>query len=138
MDSMKKVKIDNMAKFYSLMLLYERNRHGYEMIKSIGEKMEKKISPGQIYPFLKEMKGGRLLESKKEGARGKTVYALTSKGRKFVKETLMHLSDMIRIAVKSDLSVCRHCECEIYSGGYEERGNVFCCKSCAAAYGRQG
>ena len=133
---MKRINIDNMVKFYALMLLYERNHHGYELIKSIGEKMEKNVSSGQIYPFLKKLKAGGMIAGGKEGPRERTVYRLTPAGRKFVKETLIRLSEMIRIAVRKDISVCHHCECEVYSGGYREKGKVFCCKSCASACGR--
>ena len=129
---MEEVKIDNMVKFYALMLLYENNRHGYELIKNIGNRMEKKISSGQIYPFLKELKERKMIMSAKEGARDKTVYRLTSYGRKFVRKMLFKFSDMIRIAVKNDLSQCMHCGCEIYKGGYKYKGKIYCCKSCAA------
>ena len=131
---MGRVKIDNMAKFYALMLLYEKNRHGYELIKNIGEKMEKRISPGQIYPFLKELRKNKVIEAKKEGLREKTVYALTKSGKKFVKDMLFRFSDMISIAISKDLSQCKHCGCNVYKGGYRERGQIFCCRSCASAF----
>ena len=131
---MGRVKIDNMAKFYALMLLYEKNRHGYDLIKNIGEKMEKRISPGQIYPFLKELRKNKVIEAKKEGLREKTVYALTKSGKKFVKDMLFRFSDMISIAISKDLSQCKHCSCNVYKGGYRERGQIFCCRSCASAF----
>ncbi|MDI6720832.1 MAG: PadR family transcriptional regulator [Candidatus Aenigmarchaeota archaeon] len=130
---MRKVKIDNMARFYALMLLHEKNRHGYEMIKIISEKTGKRISPGHIYPFLKEMRKSGIIEVKKEGSREKTIYTLTPWGKRFVKEMLLRFSEMISIAVRKDISVCRHCSCEIYKGGYRKGGAVFCCKSCAEA-----
>ena len=131
------MKVDNMIKFYVLMLLYERNRHGYELIKEIGGKLGKRISAGQIYPFLSKMKKQGLVAEKKSGARQKKTYHLTAKGRAFSKKMISKFSEMVAIAIESKIRICEHCGCEIYRGGYFEKicGKtlVFCCSHCAAA-----
>ena len=47
-----KIKINSIIKFHTLLLLNEGPKHGYELMTKLKEKMESKISPSQIYPFV--------------------------------------------------------------------------------------
>jgi len=135
---MEEIKITNLAKFYSLMLLYESPKHGYDLIKVVGEKTGKKFSPGQVYPFLSKLEEHGYIKVKSEGDREKKVYALTPEGRSFCKKMLHRFSDIIELAIEPNLSKCAHCGCEVYRGGHQEKINgkemMFCCSHCAASF----
>lgn len=135
---MKEVKITNLVKFYALLLLYDRPKHGYEIMKCIGGKTGKDVSAGEIYPFLELLKRKRYVEIKKIGKREKKIYSLTASGRKFVKKMLLRFSELIDIAVEPSLKKCAHCGCEIYKGGHKEkikgRKLIFCCQHCARSF----
>lgn len=138
---MQEIKITNLVKFYTVLLLSEGPRHGYKIIKEIGEKLDKKISPGEIYPFLKLLKKNGYIEIKKTGKREKKVYQLTKKGENFVKRMLNRFGDLIDIAIEPRLTVCAHCGCKVYEGGYKEtiKGKrlMFCCVHCARSYKKE-
>jgi len=134
------IKITNMAKFYALLLLYEKPRHGYELIHCIGEKLGEKTGPGQIYPFLKKLQKNGLIVLKKSGKREKKVYALTKEGRAFARGIIERMGNLIDLAVEPKLTVCAHCGCKVYGQFHEEsvKGKRlrFCCCPCAESYKR--
>lgn len=138
MKCMREVKVTNLAKFYSLMLLYEGPKHGYDLIKTVGKKTGRKFSPGQVYPFLSKLEENGFIKVRSEGKREKKVYALTPSGKIFCSEMLHRFSDIISLAIEPNLSKCMHCGCEVYKGGHREkvRGKetVFCCIHCAGAF----
>jgi DNA-binding PadR family transcriptional regulator len=135
---MAELKIINMVKFYVLLLLHEGPKHGYDIIKEIGEKLGKKASSGQIYPFLKKLEKKELIKRGKIGKREKKVYSLTKDGEKFLTKMIHRFGNLIDIAVEPKLTVCAHCACKVYSGGYKERIKgkplTFCCSHCAKSY----
>jgi DNA-binding PadR family transcriptional regulator len=135
---MEEVKVTNMVKFFCLLLLYQRPKHGYELIKEIENNLEKKPSTGQIYPFLNTLLESNFIRTKKEGDREKKTYELTREGRRFVEKKLEMFGGIISATVEKDLSTCAHCGCKVYSGGYEEviddRKLTFCCMHCAATH----
>src|SRR3972149_5341703 len=135
---MEEVKVTNMVKFFSLILLYQGPKHGYELIKEIESQIERKPSTGQIYPFLNTLLENRLIKTKEEGDRDKKIYELTKEGRKFVEKKLEMFGGIISATIEKDLSTCAHCGCRVYSGGYEEEIDgekmTFCCTHCAATY----
>lgn len=135
---MKEVRIDNLVKLYALLLLQGKPKHGYEIIKTIKEKIGKNASPGQIYPFLKKLQKLGYVKIRKVGTRDKKVYVLTKSGESFSKAMIERFGSMVELAVQNKLKTCAHCGCEIYSGGHREKvhGSVkyFCCTSCAKAY----
>ncbi len=139
---MEELKITNMVKFYTLLILSDKDRHGYELIKEIENKLGKKPSPGQIYPFLKLLKKRGLIVVETRGKREKKVYALTHSGRTFVSNLLLRFGDLIDMAVERKLSTCAHCGCRVYEGGIVKRIGKkkfnFCCNSCAGAYSHHG
>jgi DNA-binding PadR family transcriptional regulator len=132
------VKITNMVKFYTLILLYHGPKHGYELIKELEDKLERKISASNIYPFLNSLKKNKLIEFKKVEERDKKVYHLTSDGRKFAKKIFNRTGDLIEIALRPRLTICAHCGCKVFGGGYSEKINgrelKFCCSHCAKSY----
>lgn len=132
------VKITNLVKFYTILLLSDGPKHGYEIIMHLGAKLGKKASPGQIYPFLGKLEGSGYVAVKSTGLKDKKVYALTPDGRKFVKKMLSRFEDLIDIAVEPRLTTCAHCGCRMYEGGYEEKikGKTFrfCCCHCAKSF----
>ncbi len=135
---MREIKITNLVKFYTLLLLSEEPKHGYEIIKKIQERIKKRTSPGEIYPFLKLLKKHGYIEIKKTGKREKKVYHLTKEGENFVKIMLNRFGDLIDIAIEPKLTVCTHCGCKVYEGGYTEaiknKKLTFCCVHCAHSF----
>jgi len=41
------LKVTNLVKFYTLLLLQEKQKHGYEIIKEMSAKINKKVSAGE-------------------------------------------------------------------------------------------
>ena len=101
---MKEVKVDNMVKFYVLCALYSRPHHGYELIKEIQQKLGKKVSAGQMYPFLQLLRKSGCVGVDSVGNRDKKVFILTSYGRKFVKKMFERFGGLIELAIKPDIS----------------------------------
>lgn len=132
------LRITNLTKFLTLLLLYEKPRHGYEIIKDVGSKLGQNVSPGQIYPFLAALEKQGYIKAKKHKIKDKKVYTLTKKGKDFVGEMFTRFGDILDVAVESNISVCAHCSCEVYKGVYKKkiRGKnlPFCCESCAKSY----
>lgn len=133
------MKVTSLAKFYALVLLSEKPHHGYDLIQYLSGKLGRKVSPGQIYPFLALLEKKRLVTSREAGPRDKKTYSLTREGRAFVKEMLGRFGDIIQHALESSVKKCAHCDCEIFRGGFRKkvRGKslLFCCERCAAAFG---
>jgi DNA-binding PadR family transcriptional regulator len=135
---MEEVKITNLVKFFSLILLYQGPHHGYDLIKEIEKQVGKKPSTGQIYPFLNLLLENKLIRTIEKGDREKKIYHLTPKGTKFVEKKLQMFGGIISATVEKDLSTCAHCGCKVYSGGHEEiiagEKLTFCCMHCAATH----
>ena len=135
---MSEVKITNMVKFYTILLLSEGPRTGYEIIKETSEKMGKNTSPGQIYPFLKTLEDNGYLKSAEPASREKIRYDLTQTGKKFVKNMLSRFGEIIKIAIEPSLSTCAHCGCKVYEGAHKEtiknKQFVFWCCHCAKSF----
>lgn len=134
---MSDVKLTHIYRFYTLLMLKDGSRHGYEIIDRIEKMTGDKPSTSHIYPFLSELKEKGYLESR-EGGRGKKVYSLTEEGEKFVSEQLSSFGEMIEAAMQDRIQECDHCSCMIYDNGYEKDGKVFCCSHCADAGSEDG
>ncbi|MEK6922209.1 MAG: PadR family transcriptional regulator [Nanoarchaeota archaeon] len=132
---MNDIKITNIVKFCTIILLHKGPKHGYELIKALEANFGKEISASHVYPFLKALEKNKLIEHKKIEARGKKKYFLTKKGKKFTNDLLTRFNDIIDSLVESRVQKCAHCRCEIYKHGFEKtiRGKklIFCCESCA-------
>ncbi|MGQ9788506.1 MAG: PadR family transcriptional regulator [Candidatus Hadarchaeaceae archaeon] len=132
----------NLTRFYMLLLLGEGPKHGYEIMKELEKKVDKKPSPGQIYPLLSKMERGGLIvhEKIKIGDKEKKVYSLTKEGRKARTRLIDRFSDIVSIILEPKLTKCAHCGCKIYEGGHQEiiegKKLMFCCVHCAESYKR--
>ncbi len=132
------VKIGSLIKLYTILLLNESPKHGYDLMKELEEKLGRRVSPSQIYPFLRTLEKNRLIKVKKKETRDKKIYSLTTKGKRFVDKILSRFGELIEIAIEPKLKVCAHCGCKVYEGGYKETMNdvelVFCCRYCAESF----
>ena len=135
---MAEVKVTNMVKFCTLYLLATGPKHGYELMKELEEKLGKKISTSNIYPFLDTLIKNGLIKVQKTGKREKKTYVLTREGKKFTRSIFNRFGDLIDIAIEPKLTTCAHCSCKVYEGGYTEKikGKLlkFCCMHCARSY----
>ena len=132
------IKITNFVRFYTLLLLNESPKHGYSIIKDLSEKMKKRVSAGEIYPFLGSLEKFGYVKSKSVDDRNKKTYELTAAGKEFLFITLNRFENFLTSAVKANLTVCAQCSCKVFKGGHIEkiRGQDlnFCCKYCANSY----
>lgn len=132
--------VTNLTKFYTLVLLNEGPRHGYELMEELEKRLGKKPSPGQIYPLLKKLERSRLITHKvvKLGDKQKKVYTLTDEGKKTASRAMGRFSDVVSIILEPKLTKCAHCGCKVYEGGHKERIDgkmlMFCCVHCADSY----
>lgn len=127
---MEDLNISNTTKLYTLLLLETAPKHGYRIIDDLEQITGKRPTTSHIYPFLQELADRDYVDTHKEGR--KKVYELTRKGENFVDEQISSFSEILDAALQDKITECSHCGCEIYSGGYEENGEVFCCKHCAS------
>ena len=138
---MPKIKITNLLKFYTMTLLSCKSLHGYELIKELSEKLDRRVSTSNVYPFLSQLRKNRLIKFDKIENREKKVYSLTPEGKKFTAQMFSKFGDLIDISIAPKLTVCAHCGCKVYEGGHTEkiRGETykFCCCHCARSYKKQ-
>lgn len=141
--------LTSLTKFYTLALISQKPRHGYEIIKEVGERIGKKPSTGQIYPLLDDLEERGLVNSEKRKVNGRTrkVYELTEEGNDTFSRAAGKFYNLIHEILDPWLTECAHCECKIFEGhpkdeksegAYKEEieGEVlsFCCEHCARAY----
>lgn len=130
--------MNNLTKLYTLLLVAEKPKHGYEIIKNLEDKLGKKVSAGNVYPFLKNLENSNYISSKNIGNRDKKIYKLTPEGRNFLKSLLNRFDNLIDIAIKPKLTECAHCGCKVYQGGYKKtiKSKIFsfCCSFCAKSF----
>ncbi|UCE96125.1 MAG: helix-turn-helix transcriptional regulator [Candidatus Bathyarchaeota archaeon] len=123
-----------------ILLLSEKPLHGYGIMKEVEDRIGKPVSPGVLYPFLKKLDKNRLVSSSKKpvGQKPKIVYELTAGGKELAARIYKRIASMVSLAIEPNLSVCVHCGCKIYEGGYREtisgREKIFCCVHCAQVY----
>lgn len=132
------IKISSLVKLYIILLLSEKPKHGYELMKQLEIRLGKKISPNQIYPFLNLLQKESIIHAEKKGVRDKVTYTLTKKGEEFTKKMLSRAGDLFYLALKPHLTACTHCGCKILEGGHKEVINkkelTFCCHHCAKSF----
>ena len=123
-----------------ILLLGEKPLHGYGIMREVEDRIGKPVNPGLLYPFLKTLEKNGLVKliRKPVGKKPKNVYQLTTSGEELAARIYRRISSMVSSAVEPNLSICFHCACKIYEGGYLERMDdkerVFCCVHCAQAY----
>lgn len=133
---MGEVKVTNLVKLYTLLLLRKRPMHGYELIRELEGCLSRRISASQVYPFLNVLEKNRLIRLRKSGKRDKKQYELTAEGSRFSQTLINRFAELVEIRVGKKVTACAHCGCKIAEGGYKERSLTFCCKMCAASYKR--
>ena len=132
------VKIESIVKFYTVLLLSDKPKHGYELMKELKKKLGRNISASQVYPFLNVLSKNKLIAIKRLGEREKKIYMLTREGKEFVNNILQRFGDLLHVAIEPKLTTCAHCGCKVYAGGHEERIKnkklKFCCHHCARSF----
>ena len=140
--------LTNLTKFYTIALLSQKSRHGYEIIQEVKKRIGKKPSTGQIYPLLEEFEENGIVKSREKKVKGRRrkVYELTEKGRNTFSNILDKFYNLIHEILDPWLTECTHCDCKIFEGHSEKKaGKVyrevingkelpFCCEHCATAY----
>ena len=130
----------DMVRSSIVLLLSEKPLHGYGIMKEVENRIGKPVNPSMLYPFLKKLEKNDLVRSTRKpvGQKPKTVYELTAAGRKLAARIYKRIASMVSVAIEPNLSVCFHCGCKIYEGGYREvigdKERIFCCVHCAQAY----
>jgi DNA-binding PadR family transcriptional regulator len=138
---MTKVKINSVVKLYTLCLLNNGPKHGYEIIKELETRMNRSISASHVYPFLKDLEDNKVISCKEVEQREKKRYKLTKNGEHFLEIVFSNLEGLIDSAIQRRLTTCAHCKCKLYSSGHKEsidnKEQVFCCSHCAKAFKEQ-
>ncbi len=83
-------------KFHTLKLLNEKPRYGYEIMKEIERKTDKKPSQGVIYPILHELEENGFVEATwqvKEKGPSRKYYNITDEGREEFKVACQKLME---------------------------------------------
>jgi len=128
---MSNLEIHHVYRLYTILLLQEGEKTGYEIIDRIKDSIGEKPSTSFIYPFLSDLKDEGLVSVEK-GGRNKKIYSLTTEGANFASKKLNSFGEILEASIQNQVDQCNNCGCEIYSGGYEEKGEIFCCKHCAS------
>lgn len=132
--------LTDFSRFYILQLLFEGQKHGYQIMSNIEEKFGQKMSPSLVYPFLKLLENQSFVrcELKTLGHRTRKVYSLTGLGRNLCARLFKQLTMLVSTAIESSMQECAHCGCKVYKDvHYEEIDDLrvaFCCRYCAHAY----
>lgn len=125
------IDLSNVNRLYTVLLLESGEKHGYQIIKDIERITGKKPTTSHIYPFLEKLTEKGVASVEQKGDRGKKVYNLTEEGEELVKEQMDSFGEILQTVIEGEIQECESCGCEIYSGGYEKGGKVFCCSHCA-------
>ena len=135
--------LDDLAKFYILLVLNEGTIHGYGIIRKYHTRTGRTLSAGTLYPFLQQLVDQEIVtyQDKPVGKRPRREYCLTRKGRRSVGHLLERFASITAAAIESNLQVCASCGCKVYEGAHIEEIDgkqvAFCCHHCAAAYQAQ-
>ena len=123
-----------------VLLLSEKPLHGYGIMKEVEDRIGRPVNPSLLYPFLRKLEKNGLVRSTKKpvGKKPKNIYELTATGRELATRIYNRIASMVSSAIEPNLSICFHCGCKIYEGGYREvigdKERIFCCVHCAQAY----
>ncbi len=132
--------LTDFSRFYILILLFEGQKHGYQLMSSIQKRLGQSVSPSLVYPFLKLLAKQGLVkcESKSVGQKTRKVYSLTGAGRTLCNKLFKQFTTIVSTAIEPSMQVCAHCGCTVYKDAYYETMNgkktAFCCMYCARAF----
>ena len=135
--------VSDFSRFYILTILFEGPCHGYSITNRFRKRLRKEVSPSLVYPFLQrlEQKGLVKCTIKPIGEKNRKIYELTEEGEELCKRLFKRFANLVSTAIEPSLSVCAHCGCKVYEGGYTETIDgqqiMFCCKYCASSYKRE-
>jgi DNA-binding MarR family transcriptional regulator len=108
-------------------------------MKEVEDRIGRPVNPSLLYPFLKKLEKNGLVRSTKKpvGQKPKNMYELTATGKELSARIFKRIASIVSLAIEPNLSVCFHCGCKIYKGGYQENigdeERIFCCVHCAKA-----
>jgi DNA-binding PadR family transcriptional regulator len=135
------IKIQNLTKFYMLVLLKSNDTvTGYFILKKLQKDLGKTASPTYVYDFLKSLKTQGYVDNviKSKASKRSKGYQLTSEGHEFIDRIFLRFNSLIEVAIQSRLEICASCGVKLYDNYHRERiGNKdlnFCCKHCAKAF----
>jgi len=132
--------LKDFSRFYILLLLFEGQKHGYQILSSIEQRLGQPSSPSLVYPFLRllEQQGLVKSESQKIGQKTRKVYSLTNSGKSLCQKLFKQFTMIVSSAIQGSMEVCAHCGCTVFRDAYFEdingRRTAFCCKYCAVAF----
>jgi PadR family transcriptional regulator, regulatory protein PadR len=135
--------LTDFSRFYILLLLFEGQKHGYQIMSNVERRLDQKVSPSLVYPFLRLLEDQGLVKSKEMnvGQKTRNVYSLTGSGRSLCNRLFRQFTTIVSSAIEPSMEVCAHCGCRVYKDAYFEeikgRKIAFCCKYCAAAYKKE-
>jgi PadR family transcriptional regulator PadR len=131
------------SRFYILLLLFEGQKHGYQIMSSIEERLGQTASPSLVYPFLRILQEQSLVRSQSEnvGKKTRNIYSLTSSGKSLCNKLFRQFTTIVSSAIEGSMEVCAHCGCTVYKDAYYEnidgQRTSFCCEYCADAFKRK-
>lgn len=131
--------LTNLTRLFTLTLISEKPRHGYELMQELEKNLGKKPSPGLIYPLLQRLEElGYVTPEFVEEGHERKMYTITADGKELCDKLVKRVVNIISTSFEQSVSVCVNCGCKIIDGGHTEIINekemVFCCSHCAAAY----
>ncbi len=132
--------ISDFSRFYILTILYEGPTHGYSIISQFKRRVKKEVSPSLVYPFLQQLEEKGYVKHTEQpvGEKERKIFELTDEGRQLCTGLFKRFASLVSIAIEPSLSVCAHCGCKVYEGGYREvidgKEMAFCCSHCAKSY----
>ena len=100
--------LDDLSKFYILLVLHEGPSHGYGIMSKYRQRTGKTLSAGTLYPFVQQLEEQGIVtsEDKPVGKRPRRIYCLTREGRKAVNQLLQRFASITTAAFESNLQVC--------------------------------
>ncbi|MFX0046741.1 MAG: PadR family transcriptional regulator [Candidatus Hermodarchaeota archaeon] len=135
------IKIQNLTKFYILVLLKSNNSvTGYFILKRLEKDLGKTASPTYVYNFLKKLKAQGYIEDVPDSKTSKRSkgFQLTSQGHEFIDKIFLRFNNLIEVTIESKLEICASCGVRLYDNYHSEKiGDKilnFCCKHCAKAF----
>ncbi len=132
--------LSDFSRFQVLLLLYEKPRHGYDILSEFRKRIGKEISPSLVYPFLQQLqeRGLVTVSVKKIGKKEKKIYELATEGHTLCKHLFKRFAKLVSTAIEPNLNTCSNCGSKIFEGGHFEtiasQKMIFCCEHCAKAY----
>ena len=86
--------------FQILLLLNERERHGYAIMKEVNERAGRNVilGPATLYRTLKELRDGGLIEEAPADDERRRMYRLTDAGQAAARQEAARMADLVERA----------------------------------------